>query len=189
MRAAVIAAVIAAVLAALASPVLAQPSLTPPSATSFEPAPPHSEAKSETAATTLALAGTAVPILVFFSSINRNESGVSGPGLLLAFGGAIFLPSAGHWYAGKAAPAGLWIRVAGGTVAGFALLGLMGSDDDASGLEKVFFAGAGTMGVGALYDIATAGSAVAEWNRKHVELRPTVTRLGDGYGVGLAGRF
>jgi hypothetical protein len=110
---------------------------------------------------------------------------------MLAFGGAILLPSAGHWYAGKRATIGMGVRLAGAVAAG-ASLAILRSEDggDAEGsLLPVFWLGAGTVAVGAIYDIATASSQVEAWNRNHSELRPTVLRTGDGYGLGIAGRF
>jgi hypothetical protein len=141
--------------------------------------------KSEATATLLALAGTAVPIGGFLASIELG----SGTGMLLSLGGAMFLPSAGHWYAGKLTTGGLTLRVAGGVLAGASLAILSGEDGEGSGLLPVFWVGVATMGVGALFDIARVSSEVERWNRTHAELRPAVVKMGDGYGVGLAGRF
>jgi hypothetical protein len=55
----------------------------------------------------------------------------------------------------------------------------------------MFWLGTLTVGIGAIYDVATAGTAVDDWNRKHATtVAPTAMKLGkDGYGFGVAGRF
>lgn len=196
------AAVIAAALALSTSVAAAQPGLTPPGMTPpvadleappaepaavTEPVAEPTNAKSATTATLLALAGTLAPILFVSEAIDNSSDGA----VLLGVAGMVFLPSAGHWYAGKFATPGLGMRVAGGAVSLFALSVLIESEGDTDGLETVFWVGAGTFVAGTIYDIATAGNAARDWNTKHATVRPTVVRtsIGGGTGVGLTARF
>ena len=112
-------------------------------------------------------------------------------GLLLSTGVAIFTPSAGHWYAERFFTPGMGIRALGVTVSGLALMAAIANDDgSSSGAVKLFYGGLGLVTVGAIWDIATAGSAVDDWNRRNVPaVAPTVMKTGDGYGFGLAGSF
>ena len=169
------------------TPVLKPPGLTQPT----EPAPPPltRSKKNRTVGTLLALGGTAVPVLMFVAAINIRD-GDTGMNLALAsFATMIVAPSAGHWYAGKILTAGMGLRALGGTVAVLSLMVLAASEGDATGAETAFWCGTITLGVGAVYDIATAGSAVDEWNEKHVTVMPTALKVGDGYGIGVVGRF
>jgi hypothetical protein len=184
MRAAVLVAVLAFATLARAQP----PGLTPPSGA--QPAPqlqatPLRKKERGTAAV-LSLGGTVVPFLIMMSIGNSSEPEYP----VLAFGAtAILLPSAGHWYAGKILTTGMGIRAVSGVVATVSIGILAQSDGDASGPAVGALVGLGGLAIGAIYDLATAGSAVDEWNRKHATVMPTALVLRDGYGVGLAGTF
>jgi hypothetical protein len=204
MRAAVVAAALACSASrtsvAAAQPALSPPGMTPPTADFDNPPPsgtqdaapvaePTAEpanAKSSTTATLLAIAGTIGPLLFVGKALDDNLEGAA----LLGAIGMVFLPSAGHWYAGKVATPGLGMRVGGGAAALLALSILIKSDGTES-LETVFWLGAGTFVAGTIYDIATAGNAARDWNTEHASLRPTVVRtpIGGGTGVGLIARF
>jgi hypothetical protein len=190
---------LAIVLALVSSTVAsAQPSLTPPTLPT-EQAPPSTQPqpltlprfarapKNRDTAFLLSSVGTLVPIGIFFAGIRAER----GSWLLLSTGAAIFAPSAGHWYADRFFTGGMGLRALGATVSGVALLSLFANDDGpGAGAEKLFFAGLGVVVVGAVWDIATAGKAVDDWNRANVPaLTPTVMKTGDGYGFGLAGSF
>ncbi len=197
MRAAVL---VAALASSTSIAVAAPPGMTPPVADADNP-PPSGEraaelppapanAKSETTATVLAVAGTIVPVLIAKESADAN----SGGGVLLGVAGMFLLPSAGHWYAGKFATRGMALRLAGGAVASYAVFVLVASDGETSnadGLETAFWIGAATFAVGTIYDIATAGGAARDWNTKHASVRPAVvhTSIGGGTGIGGATSF
>jgi hypothetical protein len=68
-------------------------------------------------------------------------------------------------------------------------MALLASEGEATAAETTFWLGTATLGVGAVWDIATAGSAVDDWNHKHATVMPTALKLRDGYGVGVVGRF
>jgi len=166
----------------------AQPGLTPPApATEQAPSLPRRAPKNRDTAFLLSSVGTLVPIGIFVASIRAEKPSL----LLLSTGVAIFTPSAGHWYAERFFTPGMGIRALGVTVSGLALMAAIANDDgSSSGAVKLFYGGLGLVAVGALWDIATAGSAVDDWNRRNVPaVAPTVMKTGDGYGFGLAGSF
>ena len=84
---------------------------------------------------------------------------------------------------------GMGIRALSGLVATLSISVLAQSDGDDGGAGLGAVVGLGGLAVGAIYDIATSGSAVDEWNRKHATVMPTALVLRDGYGVGFVGRF
>jgi len=155
-----------------------------------EPTPPQRPLrapKQRGTAYLASLAGTLTPI-VLVSMV--GDSSEPQNLVLMAGVSAMLLPSAGHWYAGKFFTAGMGIRLVSGTVATLSLLVLAESDEVPENVEAAFWIGALGLGVGAIYDIATAGSAVDDWNRKNATaVAPAVMKIGTGYGVGLAGRF
>lgn len=198
MRAAVVSAALAlSTSVAAAEPGLRPPGMTPPTAdleapptgavAVAEPVAEPANAKSATTATLLALAGTIGPILFVREAIDGDGGGAA----LLGIAGMVFLPSAGHWYAGKLVTPGMGMRVAGGAATLFTVSVLIESEGEAEGLETVFWIGAATFVAGTIYDIATAGNAARDWNTKHATVRPTVVRtsIGGGTGVGLATSF
>ncbi|HEY5925923.1 MAG TPA: hypothetical protein VIV11_29750 [Kofleriaceae bacterium] len=121
-----------------------------------------------------ALAGSVAPLFIHeITERHRNPDTV----VTLTLGGALLLPSAGHWYAGKLVTPGMGVRAAG-------VLVIVGSDDQSAETVAV---GVLLIAAGALYDLATAGSAVDAWNRKHATVTPMP--IGSGYGIGAGGRF
>jgi hypothetical protein len=185
-----------AILLSLSTIASAQPGLTPPLLAS-EQAPPSVQPlprlartpKNRDTAYLLSSVGALLPIGIFMAGVHSDNN--AGTVILLSSGAAIFAPAAGHWYAERFWTTGTGIRMIGVTVSGLALMRAVASDDCAcEGTEKVFFAGLGVVAIGALWDIATAGDAVDDWNRKHaMPLTPTVMKTGSGYGFGLAGSF
>lgn len=77
--------------------------------------------KSESTATLLSFAGTAVPITLGLVLANSGDSGGALPGLLLFSYGMYFGPATGYWYAGASGAA--WEGV--GTRVGITLVGTL----------------------------------------------------------------
>ena len=178
--------VVCLVIAMCTSVAAAQPGMTPaaPATTSTPLTKPRK--KTPAVGTLLALAGTATPIIVLASASGRDQDSVVD-GVLLAGLTAILLPSAGHWYAGKFFTPGMAIRAVGGGVATLGLVAVVGGDGEEPGTAITF--GLIGLGIGVIYDVATANLAVDDWNTRQVQVAPAVLKTGDGYGVGLAGRF
>jgi hypothetical protein len=177
--------VIAAALSALAA--------APALASADEPA---EEPLDRNTAFLLSLGGTAA------SATMVVIGGSSSNGTLFAVGlvSSLVTPAAGEIYAGKLFTWGMGIRVvsAGAAVVGFAEAfkclfaeDTCHSDTEAAG--TLIAAGAIGYAGGVLYDIATAGSAVDDYNRRyHLRVTPTViptTSSGPAVGVGVAGSF
>jgi hypothetical protein len=173
-----------AVLVAMSSLAHAQPGMT-------EPVPPPAPVAQKDAgvATVLSLAGTGAPVLIVLAASGGSNDGTA-KGVLLAGVTAMFAPSAGHWYAGTFFTPGMGIRIASGALATGSLFLLIASEGEAGeGVEHAFWLGVIGLGVGAVYDIATAPERARAWNRRHAPVTPTVLKIGDGYGAGLVGRF
>ena len=185
MRAAVIVACLA-----IASPAFAQPpGLTPPGMTpALEPQPqPLRRQKDRGTAVLASLGGSIAPILIVAAVAEESDETT----LWLFGASAVLLPSAGHWYAGKFLTTGMGIRVVSGAVTLLSIAALV-QHDDGGGDMFATTASLGMLGllVGATWDLATAPSAVDDWNKKHATaIAPAPMRLGTGYGVGLVGRF
>jgi hypothetical protein len=188
MRAAV---VTAAILASSSIASAQPPGLTTPSMPALDARPlmakPLRAPKQRGTAIALSLAGTLAPVVVLGMAADAADP----IGLVMVAGiSAILLPSAGHWYAGNYLTIGTGIRLLGGVIGTIALSALVRADE-VGNLEDAFWLGTLGVGIGAVYDIATAGSAVDSWNREHAEsITPTAMMIGtSGYGVGVAGRF
>jgi len=185
MRAAVIVVVLAVSTLARAQP----PGLTPPS--SVQPVPQLQarplRKKDGGLAVLASLGGTLVPFVVMMSIADAQDP----ESRVLLFGAtAVLLPSAGHWYAGKFFTTGMGIRAVSGLVSTLSIGLLAQADDgDPGGAVAGAMLGLFGLGVGAIWDIATASDAVDDWNRAHATVMPTALKLRDGYGVGVVGRF
>ncbi|HEY5925925.1 MAG TPA: hypothetical protein VIV11_29760 [Kofleriaceae bacterium] len=166
----------------------AQPGLTPPSLTpSLEASPPQPLRRPKDRGTAIlaSLGGTVAPLLIMMSIGGSTEP--EKP--IVLFGvAAVLLPSAGHWYAGKFFTTGMGIRLAGGLVATAGIAALAGDDDGTVSAAPALL-GLAAVGVGVVWDLATAPSAVDAWNRKHATVTAAPMKVGSGYGVGLAGGF
>jgi hypothetical protein len=178
MRLAVIAAALAAARVAAADP----PGLTP----LVEPAQPAAhtaDARDPAIGTALALAGTALPIVIVAGYAHNNGDPANA---LLAFTiSAVVAPSAGHWYAGELGGIGMGIRAAGAVL----FVSAVASADGGNNAETQGWLSLGILATGAIYDIYTSGDAVRDWNKAHARVQPTVVPFDRGYGVGLGGRF
>lgn len=203
MRAAVLAAVLVASTVAHAEPPGLTPSrLTPPGMMPPGMTPPLTgtspcpcmqlerklrRPKERGAAILAAIAGSLSPWFIY--EIGSRE-GDPNPWLKLAGVSAVLLPSAGHWYAEKLVTTGMALRLTGGAVSLVSLSMMNESESDGGGYAVLMSAGLITMIAGTFYDVATAGSEVDRWNRKHAfRLAPAITQTGDQYGVGVAGAF
>lgn len=154
------------------------------------------EPKSRTAAVALSASGTALSLGLMTVGL------VTDNGTLLSAGAlsSLITPSAGEIYAGQIATWGMGLRVAS---AGIALVGASEAfkciEDDGTCHNDPALAGTlllvGGIGYasGIIYDIATAGSAVDRYNKKHnLRVTPLATRsatTGQTFGVGLSGSF
>jgi hypothetical protein len=154
--------------------------------------------KSRATAFALSAGGTALSGALLLGAATGN-----GHIVLVGAAGSLILPSLGQIYAGQLFTWGQAIRVASTAVLAVGAneaLKCFGprwgdspppceNDRDLAGTMIV--AGAIGFGVGALYDIATAGSAVDNFNRKHqLRAAPLVAPgAGTTVGVGLSGTF
>ena len=189
MRRFVLAILVVATRVASADPIpenlLSPPGMTEPT----KPTVVEDELNPSTA-TLLAVAGSLAPVaLVGLAARGSSGNGDAGGLFVLAAGTVLFLPSAGHWYAGRFFTPGMITRAAGITVAGLGI-GLLVASEGYSG-ENLFWAGAITTGVGVVIDIATAGHEAERYNESHrTRMKPVALKFhGGGYGVGLGGSF
>src|SRR5687768_15353197 len=138
-------------------------------------------------ATTLSIAGALTPVAML--AVPHHSSDLPGY-VLLAGASAILLPSAGHWYAGKFFTTGMGIRAVGGGVATVTIAFLVASDGDTHYRRTGQIATVGllALGVGTVWDVVTASSAVDAHNRRAF-MQATALKTGDGYGIGVVGRF
>jgi hypothetical protein len=178
---------------ALAAPVAAA---APPAPWSVQPPPvaakPEPTRRSPGVATILALGGTlsSVGILILSGTTLDREV------IYLGLGTAVVLPSLGHWYSNKPFTLGLGLRAASSTAA---IIGLANEKGCGAGCDDgvynaLIYGGLIGLGLGAAYDIATAGHWAERYNERHglgLTMAPTLlpTRAGTGYGVALGGAF
>lgn len=154
------------------------------------------EPRSRNTAFALSAGGTALSIgLVVLGGATHSDT-LAGVGAL----SSLITPSAGEFYASRPITAGMGLRVSSALVVlwGFSE-GFKCLDGDAHCHDNAVLGGtliaAGTIGyaTGIVYDIATAGSAVDAYNRKHnLHVAPTVlptASSGPAFGVGIGGTF
>src|SRR5262249_25464540 len=149
---------------------------------------------------TTGLAWSAIPTVVStaaivegFHAANQHQA-FGSPMLVIGAVGLLAGPSFGHAYAGHAWSFGLAIRLVGvGAGIGMVALGASAGGEGAlGGFGGGLGLGGAIVAAGALIDVATAPSAVAEHNeRLRMQVVPTVvpTTSGVAPGVGLSGRF
>ena len=113
-------------------------------------------------------------------------------GLTVATGVAasIALPSAGHWYAHQVSAGPMLLRGAGAAIMALAFVGDPdGTNAPANGYKPIVLGGA-VMVAGAIWDIATAGTTVRDYNHERhldVSIVPTMMRTANNsYSTGLA---
>lgn len=163
----------------------AQPGLTAPVAATAKPTGPKQQGNGYL----LSALGSVAPVLIL-AAFTGGDADSAANGVMLAGAAAILTPSAGHWYAGKFATTGMGIRLISGGVATLGLVLATQSDEAISNTHAhLILGGMIGVGIGAVWDMATVGSAVDDWNLKHAQVAPTVMKTGDGYGVGLVGSF
>jgi hypothetical protein len=184
----------------------AQPEpLTPPSLTPVAAPLPSPHARSPRAAVTWAIVGTVVAAGLFTAgneiAEHSEDLGTSFGGIFLALvgGGAMIpLPSLGHLYGDdRLLTTGLKIRAAGVVVAGYGLYNSFGAPDAPGRTPALIVAGVGgaTILTGAIYDIATAGSAASRWNERNgatLSVVPAAINVPSHAtipGIGIGGRF
>jgi hypothetical protein len=159
-------------------------------------APP--EPKDRDTAFALSAGGTMASAALLVAGVKAGNAALAGAGLI----SSLFTPSAGEIYAGRLATPGLGIRLVSTGVAavGFEeafkcfLIESSSSCQHDSRLagELIVVAGIGYAS-GILYDIATAGRAVDDYNQRlHLRVTPTViptTSSAPAVGLGIGGSF
>ncbi|HEX7841934.1 MAG TPA: hypothetical protein VF469_30900 [Kofleriaceae bacterium] len=161
---------------------------------SADDAPP--EPKSRDTATLLSVGGTALSIGLVVAGASAKNGTLAGAGLL----SSLVTPSAGEIYAGQPYTWGMGIRLVSAASAVAGLREAFKCDwagdtchhDPALATDLLVAGGLG-YATGIIYDIATAGSAVDEYNRKlNLHVAPTMMRTassGPAVGVGISGSF
>jgi hypothetical protein len=157
------------------------------------------ETKSRTAAFAYSAIGSAISLGVMAQGVKSDDSTLATAGLV----GALILPSAGEFYAGKLLTWGMGIRVAAVAAAIVSLEQiprylLLDEDPQTQVFALLYQNGLGTISVvalaaGILYDLATAGAAADEYNQRlHLRVTPTViptASSGPAVGLGIGGSF
>jgi hypothetical protein len=157
-------------------------------------APP--EPKDRGTAVALSAGGTLASAALFAVGVKTENGALAAAGLI----SSLFTPSAGEIYAGRLATPGLGLRLISG---GAAVVGLEEAfkcflasspcQHDPGLAAGLIVAGGIGYASGILYDIATAGRAVDDYNRRmHVRVTPTViptASSGPAVGLGLGGSF
>jgi len=144
---------------------MAQPGFTP-------------QPKSKSAALTWSIGATFVPAavggaMVLYSTKGMGTDGnLAGMGILMGSLGLLFGPGAGHAYAGREKPMkGAYLRGLGMLIGGIGGLGAAVSEsfgnDQSSGTIFIIVAGGVLILTSAVYDIATTGHSVEEYNRRY----------------------
>ncbi len=160
--------------------------------------PSHAEAEAPTpgTATTLSVVGAAVPTgLIAYGLLKPDDAEAIAIGAVAL----MVTPSLGHWYAGDFGSTGARIRGAG--IASVGLGGLIGAIAVAACFEAgdcrpaehvgrgLVLAGAGTIAIGAIVDVVTAGRA-ARARRDHRPGLQVTPGLGPGGGsLAVGGAF
>lgn len=157
------------------------------------------EIKDRGTAFTLSAGGTAVSIGLVLAGASTRHATLSTTGIL----SSLVTPAAGELYAGKVFTAGMGIRLIS---TGVGLLGVAELAScsfplvEAGGCSGGGGSGAALLVLGALgytsgiiYDIATAGSAVDDYNQRlHLRVTPAViptASSGPAVGLGITGSF
>lgn len=155
--------------------------------------------KDRDAAFKLSAGATAVSIGLVVAGASTGDKALIDAGLV----SSLVTPSAGELYAGKLLTVGMGLRVAS---AGIEILGInealdcglyvwpTGSCRNSDGVtETLIVIGALGYATGAVYDIATASSAVDDYNQRlNLRVTPTViptASSGPAVGLGLGGSF
>ncbi len=154
------------------------------------------EPKDRGTAIALSAGGTLASVALVAIGAGAHNGALGAAGLI----SSLVTPSAGEIYAGRLATPGLILRVAS---AGVGVAGLLeafkcfgmesGCTHDAGLADGLLVAGGIGFATGVLYDIATAGSAVDEYNQRlRLRVTPTViptASSGPAIGLGIGGSF
>ena len=185
MRFIAVAVVVGFVTLAIARPALADPLALPPP-------PVQPDEKDPALAYILSVGGALVPIGIVAASAGGDDTRAA-QGVLFAGAAMIFLPSAGHWYAGQAWTWGTAMRAVGAGALSLQLAYYINCEDcsEHTAGDVVSVASLALMVSGVVYDVATSGAAVRRWNDKHrtVVPIPAPVRMASGWGVGVVGAF
>jgi hypothetical protein len=160
---------------------------------------PTLQNKDRDKAVALSIGGTVASIGLVVAGVRMHNGTLAGAG---AFS-TLIAPAAGEIYAGKLFTTGMVIRLssAGAVVTGVIGEGIVSLSsafredrrEDDSTIEALIAVGAIGYATGILYDIATAGSAVDEYNLwVQLHVAPTVISTpsgGPAVGLGLGGSF
>lgn len=157
---------------------------------------PPAEPKNRDTAFMLSIGGTLASAAVMAVGVGAGNGPLAAAGAV----SSLFTPAAGEIYAGRLGTPGLAIRLVstGVGIAGlheafkcFLVESPCQHDPQAAG-ELLLLAGLGYAS-GILYDIATAGSAVDDYNQRlHLRVTPTViptASSGPAVGLGIGGSF
>jgi hypothetical protein len=156
------------------------------------------ESKDRDTAFWLSGGGTAVSVGLLLAGAGTHNSALSSAGGL----SLMVTPAAGEIYAGKMFTAGMGIRLASAGVAfigavelvscSFPLVEAGGCSGGGGGAALLILGALGYTG-GVVYDIATAGSAVDDYNQRlRLRVTPTViptASSGSALGLGISGSF
>jgi hypothetical protein len=157
-------------------------------------APP--EPKDRGTAVALSAGGTMASATLLVVGVETKNGALAAAGLI----SSLVTPSAGEIYAGRVVTPGLVLRLvsAGAAVAGLeeafkCFLASSPCQHDPGLAAGLIVAGGIGYASGILYDIATAGRAVDDYNqRMHVRVTPTViptAASGPAVGLGIGGSF
>lgn len=154
--------------------------------------------RDEGTATLLSAVGTAGPLVILGVTIARaSSSDLTTPSAAIgiaSIAGLYVLPSAGHWYSGKAFPRGFAIRTGGMVLAGLGVWKAIAGagchcfcDDSKADLWLMSIGGALVLG-GAVHDIVEAGPRARSVNAR---MQPTIVPvpMPGGGGVSFLLRF
>jgi hypothetical protein len=152
--------------------------------------------KDRDTAIALSAGGTLASAALFAVGVKAENGALAATGLI----SSLVTPSAGEIYAGRLASPGLVLRLvsAGVTVVGIdeafeCFLASSPCHHDPELAGALIVAGGIGYATGILYDLATAGSAVDDYNRRmHVRVTPTViptSSSGPAVGLGIGGSF
>lgn len=175
------------VLLTLAAPAAAQPGAQPGTPV----ASPVERPKSEGAALALSVGGTLVSGGILLAGLAITSEELS----LVGVGGAVTLPSLGHWYAGAYFTRGMALRLSG--LAVFTIGGILWIVDNPKDEPEVdrslwpgviLTAGAAAFIAGTIDDIITAPLRVQRRNEERgLAITPIVS--GGSAGLAIGGRF
>jgi hypothetical protein len=155
-------------------------------------ADPAPEPKDRSTAFLLSLGGTAASLSLVLAGADNSNEWLLGAGLI----SSLFTPAAGRIYAGCLFTPGLGIRLVSAGLAVAAFKEALDDEGNRGNNERtrvLFFAGVIGYASGIVYDIATVGRAVDDYNQRlRLHVTPTViptASSGPAVGLGIGGSF